>query len=62
MSGIGDQVSERPLTRAQMRGVNLAVVDQAQHYVFGRDMVLVENLVRTTGINGRQWQPPLHVR
>lgn len=61
MSGIGDQVAERPLTRDQMRRVNLAVVDQAQNHVFGRDMTLVENLVRTTGIDHRPWRPPLQV-
>lgn len=61
MSGIGDRMAQRPLTRDVVRRVNLAVVNQAQHYVFGRDMTLVENLVRTTGINGRQWQPPLRV-
>ncbi|HGL6719496.1 DUF4238 domain-containing protein [Burkholderia contaminans] len=61
MSGIGDQMAQRPLTRDQVRRVNLAVVNQAQHYVFGRDSMLVENLVRRTGINRRQWQPPLRV-
>jgi hypothetical protein len=61
MSGIGDQMAERRLTRDQVRRVNLAVVNQAQHFVFGRDMTLVENLVRTTGIDHRQWRPPLRV-
>ncbi|KVD08040.1 hypothetical protein WI80_14620 [Burkholderia ubonensis] len=51
MSGIGDQMAQRPFTRDQVRHVNFAVVDQAQHYVFGRDLTLVENLVRRTGIN-----------
>jgi hypothetical protein len=54
MSGIGDRVDIRPLTRDQMRKVNLAVVNQAQHFVFGRDMTLVENLVQTTEINRRR--------
>lgn len=61
MSGIGDRVDSRPLTRDQLRRVNLAVVNQAQHFVFGRDMTLVGNLVRTTGIDRRQWRPPLRV-
>ncbi|MFM0126739.1 DUF4238 domain-containing protein [Paraburkholderia sediminicola] len=61
MSGIGERVDRRPLTRDQVRRVNLAVVSQAQHFVFGRDMTLVENLVRTTGIDRRPWQPPLRV-
>ncbi|MFL9957695.1 MULTISPECIES: DUF4238 domain-containing protein [Paraburkholderia] len=61
MSGIGDRMAQRPLTRDVVRRVNLAVVNQAQHYVFGRDMTLVENLVRATGINRCQWQPPLRV-
>ena len=61
MSGIGDQMAQRSFARDQVRRVNLAVVDQAQHYVFGRDLTLVENLVRSTGINRRQWQPPLRV-
>ncbi|WP_239010684.1 DUF4238 domain-containing protein [Burkholderia pseudomallei] len=61
MSGIGERVDRRPLTRDQVRRVNLAVTNQAQHFVFGRDMTLVENLVRTTGIDRRQWVPPLQV-
>lgn len=61
MSGIGNQVARRPLTRDQMRRVNLNIVNQAQHFVFGRDMTLVENLVRTTGIDRRPWRPPLEV-
>ncbi|WP_157382438.1 DUF4238 domain-containing protein [Burkholderia ubonensis] len=61
MSGIGDQMAQRPFTRDQVRHVNFAVVNQAQHYVFGRDLTLVENLVRRTGINQRQWRPPLRV-
>ena len=61
MSGMGDRMAQRPLTRDQVRRVNLAVVNQAQHYVFGRDSMLVENLVRRTGIDMRQWQPPLRV-
>ncbi|KVD49043.1 hypothetical protein WS61_05555 [Burkholderia sp. ABCPW 11] len=61
MSGIGDQIAQRSLTRDQVRRVNLAVVNQAQHYVFGRDLTLVENLVQRTGIDRRQWQPPLRV-
>lgn len=61
VSGIGDQMAQRPLTRDQVRRVNLAVVSQAQHYVFGRDSMLIENLVRRTGIDRRQWQPPLGV-
>ncbi|WP_076902693.1 DUF4238 domain-containing protein [Burkholderia pseudomallei] len=59
MSGIGDRLDRRHLTRDQVRRVNLAVVDQAQHNVFGRDMALVDSLVRGTGINRRQWRPPL---
>lgn len=62
MSGIGDRLDRRLLTRDQVRRVNIAVVDQAQHYVFGRDMALVDSLVCRTGINLRQWQPPLRVR
>ncbi|WP_322092624.1 DUF4238 domain-containing protein [Paraburkholderia bannensis] len=61
MSGIGERYDQRPLTRDQVRRVNLAVVDQAQHHVFGRDMALVESLVRRTGVDRRQWQPPLVV-
>jgi hypothetical protein len=61
MSGIGDRVDSRALTRDQLRRVNLAVVNQAQGFVFGRDLTLLENLVRTTGIDRRQWQPPLQV-
>jgi len=61
MSGIGDRVGNRPLTRDQVRRVNLAVVNQAHGFVFGRDMTLIQNLVQTTGIDQRQWQPPLRV-
>ena len=61
ISGIGDQLDRRHLSRDQVRRVNLAVVNQAQHYVFGRDMALVDSLVRRTGINRRQWHPPLVV-
>lgn len=61
MSGIGDRVDHRTLTRDQVRRVNLAVTNQAQHFVFGRDMTLVRNLVHATAIDRRQWQVPLHV-
>ncbi|CAM2192100.1 conserved protein of unknown function [Paraburkholderia kururiensis] len=61
MSGLGGRVDRRQLTRDEVRRVNLAVASQSQHFVFGRDMTLVENLVRTTGIDERPWQVPLQV-
>lgn len=61
MSGTGNRVDNRTLTRDWVRRVNLAVVSQAQHFVFGRDLALVQSLVRATGIDRRQWYVPLHV-
>lgn len=58
MSGIGNRYDQRRLASDQVRRVNLAVLDQAQHYVFDRDTALVESLVRRTGGDRRQWQPP----
>lgn len=36
--------------------MNLAIVSQAQNFVFGRDMPLVRSLVSATEISRRQWQ------
>ncbi|WP_181157129.1 DUF4238 domain-containing protein [Paraburkholderia sp. BL21I4N1] len=62
MSGIGNRIDSRTLTPDWVRRVNLAIVNQAQHFVFGRDMALVESLVRRTGIERREWQPPLQAQ
>ncbi|CAJ0809811.1 DUF4238 domain-containing protein [Ralstonia holmesii] len=61
MSGIGNRVDNRTLTGDWVRRVNLAVVSQTQHFVFGRDLALVQSLVRATGTDRRQWQVPLQV-
>ncbi|WP_029972172.1 DUF4238 domain-containing protein [Paraburkholderia graminis] len=61
MSRIGDRVDRKPLNRDEVRRVNLAVTNQAQHFVFGRDMALVRSVVNATGIDRRQWRVPLQV-
>ncbi|AQV93189.1 DUF4238 domain-containing protein [Cupriavidus necator] len=61
MSGIGNRMDNRTLTRDWVRRVNLAVVSQAQHFIFGRDLALVQSLVRAAGIDRRQWRVPLQV-
>ncbi|MHA6829376.1 DUF4238 domain-containing protein [Ralstonia pseudosolanacearum] len=61
MSGVGGAIAHRRLGTAEVRRVNLNVVRQCQHFVFGRDMRQVEHLVQATGIDIRPWQLPLRI-
>jgi hypothetical protein len=61
MSGIGNALSDRLLNSDNVRRINLSAVDQAQHFVFGRDMALVQSLVIATAIDKRPWRSALQV-
>lgn len=59
MSEPGGGLVDQILTRDQVRQINHAIAMQCQNFVFGRDMQLVENIVKRTGIDKGKWQSPV---
>jgi hypothetical protein len=47
------------LTRDQVRDTNIAVAAQCQNFVFGRDMPLVERIVKEAQVDKTKWRAPV---
>lgn len=55
----GQGMVDLTLTRDQVRGTNIAVAAQCQNLVFGRDMPLVERIVKESQVDKSQWRVPV---
>lgn len=52
----GDYMYDVTLTREQVRDTNLAVTAQCKNFVFGRDMSLVESVVKAARVDKTKWE------
>lgn len=55
----GSHMSTITLTRDQVRDTNIAVATRCRNFVFGRELPLVERVVKAAGIDRTQWVPPV---
>jgi hypothetical protein len=58
----GTGVSWRTADREQTRAINLNITSNCHEYAIGRDEALVKSLVKTTGIDSREWKPSMRVQ
>ena len=55
----GQGMVDLTLTRDQVRGFNIAIAAQCKNLVFGRDMPLVQRIVKESQVDKSQWRVPI---
>ena len=55
----GQGMVDLTLTRDQVRGFNIVIAAQCKNLVFGRDMPLVQRIVKESQVDKSQWRVPI---